>query len=152
MAFEDKRRVRWTVLGTTQVGSPYLEPAVMSLSGRVIAVDRPSRQITVRRAPISADTAKGYAFYQHARKEGQRVALTETARLRLAEVTRWLADQNGEITILADDAVDYCLNGEFDGGFNSIAVGDFVGVRYYVDHQSGDLLVPHTIRISKPIR
>ena len=90
-------------------------------------------------------------IYQHARKEGQRVALTETARLRLAEVERWLADQNGEIVILADDAVDYCLNGKFAGGFDSIAVGDFVGVRYYLDHQPGDLLVPHTIRISKPI-
>ena len=53
--------------------------------------------------------------------------------------------------ILTDDAVDYCLNGEFGGGFNDIEVGDFVGVRYYPGRQRGDVLVPHTIRITKPV-
>jgi hypothetical protein len=77
--------------------------------------------------------------------------LTDTARLRLAEVEKWLKDPNGEVVVLADDAVDYCLNGEFGGGFASLAVGDFVGIRYYPDRQPKGTLVPHTIRISKPI-
>jgi hypothetical protein len=77
--------------------------------------------------------------------------LTETARLRLAEVEKWLKDPTGEVVVLADDAVDYCLNGEFDGGFDDMQIGNFVGVRYYPDRQREDILVPHTIRISKPI-
>ena len=51
----------------------------------------------------------------------------------------------------ADDAVDYCLNGEFGGGFDDIQVGDFVGVRYHPDRQLAEILVPHTIRITKPL-
>ena len=53
--------------------------------------------------------------------------------------------------ILADEAVDYCLNGEFGGSFDDIHVGDFVGVRYYPDRQQEDVLVPHTIRITRPV-
>jgi hypothetical protein len=119
-------------------------------SGQVTAIDSDSRTITIRRAPISAETAKGYAFYQEAQEQGRHVALTETTRLRLAEVERWLQAPDAETTFLADDAVDYCLNGQFGGGFTDLAIGDFVGVRYYPDRQSGDLVVPHTIRISKP--
>ena len=105
------------VLGTTQVANPYIEPSVMWLSGHVIAVDSATHKITVKRTPITAEAAKGYGFYQEARKSGQTLALTETARLRLAEVEKWLKDPKGEVVVLADDAVDYCLNGEFGGGF-----------------------------------
>jgi hypothetical protein len=132
--------------------TPYLEPSVMWLSGRVTAVDSQTHQITVKRAPITAETAKGYGFYLEARKKGQSLALTGTARLRIAEVEKWLKDEKGEVIVLADDAVDYSLNGAFGGGFKDIAAGDALGVRYYPDRQQGDLLVPHTIRISKPIK
>ena len=49
------------------------------------------------------------------------------------------------------NAVDYCLNGEFGGGFDDMQIGDFVGIRYYPGHQPKGMLVPHTIRITKPI-
>jgi hypothetical protein len=139
------------VLDATQVENPYMEPSVMWMSGHVTATDSETHTITVRRRPITAEAAKGYGFYQEAKKSGQTLALTETARLRLAEVEKWLKDPTGEVVVLADEAVDYCLNGEFGGGFESLAVGDFVGVRYYPGHQPKSMLVPHTIRISKPI-
>jgi len=137
------------VLDATQVTNPYVEPSVMWLSGHVIVVDPATRKITVKRTTITADAAKGYGFYREAKRSGQTLALTDTARLRLAEVEKWLKHPTGEVVVLADDAVDYCLNGEFGGGFEGLAVGDFVGVRYYPDRQHGDILVPHTIRISR---
>jgi hypothetical protein len=123
----------------------------MWLSGHVTTTDSATHTITVRRTPITVETAKGYGFYLDAKKTGQTLALTETTRLRLAEVEKWLKDAVGEVVILADDAVDYCLNGEFGGGFDDIQVGDFVGVRYYPDRQPEGLFVPHTIRVSKPV-
>jgi hypothetical protein len=135
-----------------QFKPPYLEPSVMWLSGRVTTVDPKTHQITVKRAPISSQTAKGYGFYLEAMKKGQNPALTGPARLRIAEVEKWLKDDKGKVVVLADDAVDYSLNGTFSGGFKDIAVGDAVGVRYYPDRQKGGLLVPHTIRISKPLK
>jgi hypothetical protein len=139
------------VLDATQIANPYVEPSVMWLSGHVIAIDPSTHKITVKRTPITAETAKGFGFYREAQRSGQTIALTDTARLRLAEVEQWLKDKKREAVVLADDAVDYCLNGEFGGGFKSLDVGDFVGIRYYPDRQHGDILVPHTIRISKPI-
>lgn len=139
------------VLNVEQVERPSQEPSVMWLSGHVIAVDSAPRKITVKRSPITAAAAKGYRFYLEAKKNGQSLALTDTARLRLAEVEKWLQDSKGDVVVLADDAVDYCLDGEFGGGFDDIDVGDFVGVRYYPDRQRGVILVPHTIRITKPI-
>jgi hypothetical protein len=139
------------VLGAGQVANPYIEPSVMWLSGQVIAVDPASHKITVKRTPITTETAKGYGFYQEAQRSGRTLALTDTARLRLAVVEKWLKDTKGEVVVLADDAVDYCLNGEFGGGFDSLAVGDFVGVRYYPGRQRRDILVPYTIRITKPL-
>jgi hypothetical protein len=139
------------VLDATEVANPYDEPSVMWLSGRVLAIDPKTRRVSVERAPISAETARGYGFYQEAKKSGQSLALTNTARLRLVEVEKWLKDAKGEVVVLADDAVDYCLNGEFGGGFENLNIGDFVGVRYYPERQRGDVLVPHSLRISKPI-
>jgi hypothetical protein len=139
------------VLDATQVENPYMEPSVMWMSGHVTATDSETHTITVRRTPITAEAAKGYGFYQEAKKSGQTLALTDTARLRLAEVEKWLKDPTKEVVILADDAVDYCLNGEFGGSFDDVQVGDFVGVRYYPDRQQEDVLVPHTIRITKPV-
>jgi hypothetical protein len=139
------------VLESGDIETPYLEPPVMWLSGHVTATDSATHTITVRRTPITAEAAKGYGFYQKAKKSGQTLALTDTARLRLAEVENWLKDPTGEVVVLADDAVDYCLNGEFGGGFDDMQIGDFVGIRYYPGHQPKSMLVPHTIRISKPI-
>lgn len=48
------------------------------------------------------------------------------------------------VTVLADDAVDYCLNGEVGGSFEELGVGDFVGIRYYPDRQQKGILAPHT--------
>jgi hypothetical protein len=139
------------VLDATQVERPDQEPSVMWLSGHVIAPDTATHKITVKRTPITAEAAKGYGFYLEAKRTGLTLALTDTARLRLAEIDKWLKDPTGEVVVLADDAVDYCLNGEFSGEFEDIRVGDFVGVRYYPDRQRGDVLVPHTIRITKPV-
>jgi hypothetical protein len=139
------------VLKPANIPNPYIEPPVMWLSGHVTATDSARRTITVRRTPITAEAAMGYGFYQEAKKSGQTLALTETARLRLAEVDKWLKDPKGHVVILADDAVDYCLNGKFGGGFESLAISDFVGVRYYPDRQPKGMLVPHTIRVSKPV-
>ena len=139
------------VLESGDIENPYLEPPVMWLSGHVTATDSETHTITVRRTPITAEAAKGYGFYLEAKRNGQTLALTETARLRLAEVEKWLKDPTGEVEVLADDAVDYCLNGEFGGSFDDIDVDDFVGVRYYPDRQREDVLVPHTIRITKPV-
>jgi hypothetical protein len=139
------------VLRPGDTEKPYKEPPVMWMSGHVTAIDSTKHTITVRRTPITTESAKGYGFYQEARKSGQTLALTDTARLRLAEVEKWLRDPTGEVEVLADDAVDYCLNGEFGGSFEDIHVGDFVGVRYYPNHQREDVLAPHTIRITKPV-
>jgi len=139
------------VLEPADIPNPYIEPPVMWLSDRVTAIDSATHTITVKRTPITAEAAKGYGFYLEAKKIGQTLALTETARLRLAETEKWLNDPKGQVVVLADDAVDYCLNGKFGGGFESLAVGDFVGVRYYPDRQPKGMLVPHTIRVSKPV-
>ncbi|MCH5376727.1 MAG: hypothetical protein JJ992_22405, partial [Planctomycetes bacterium] len=139
------------VLKPDDIKTPYEEPSVMWMSGHVIAIDATTHRITVKRTPITVEAAKGYGFYLEAKKNGQSLALTDTARLRLAEVERWLQDPKGQVVVLADDAVDYCLNGEFGGGFDDIQVGDFVGVRYYPDRQPGGMFVPHTIRVSKPV-
>ena len=139
------------VLKPGDIPSPYKEPSVMWLSGHVTAVDSATQKITVKRTPITAEAAKGYGIYLEARKNRQTLALTETARLRLTEVGRWLKDTKGRVSVLADNAVDYCLNGKFCGGFADIKVGDFVGVRYYPNRQQQGVLIPHTIRISKTI-
>jgi hypothetical protein len=139
------------VLDGSQVERPGSEPVVMWLSGRVTGVDADTRMITIRRTPIDPGAAKGYAFYQELTRNGRNVALTETARVRLREVERWLDTKQSTVTVLSDDAVDYCLNGEFGSGFTSIAVGDCVGIRYYPSHQPEDVIIPHTIRISKPM-
>ena len=139
------------VLSTNMLKSSYGEPGVMWMSARVTAVDARAHRITVKRTPLSEKDAKGYAFYTEITKAGRKLNLTTTAKLRMAEVENWLRDARGTITVLADDAVDYCLNGRFGGGFDDIAPGDFVGVRYYPDRQRGGALAPHTIRISKPI-
>ena len=140
------------VLDGSQVERPGSEPVVMWLSSRVTGVDADTHMITIRRTPIDPGGARGYAFYQELTRNGRHVALTETARVRLREVERWLGTKESTVTVLSDDAVDYCLNGEFGGGFTSIAVDDFVGVRYYPSHQPEDVLIPHTIRISKPMK
>jgi hypothetical protein len=131
--------------------NPYQEPPVMWMTGHVTAIDSATHEITVKRTPITAESAKGYGFYLQAQRSGRTLALTETARLRLVEVEKWLKNPTAEVVVLADHAVDYCLNGQFDGGFEDMAVGDFVGIRYYPDRQPKGTLVPHTIRISKPI-
>ena len=56
-----------------------------------------------------------------------------------------------EFGLLNTDLGANCVNGEFSGGFDDIRVGDFVGVRYYPDRQRAEILVPHTIRITKPL-
>jgi hypothetical protein len=139
------------VLRPGDTEKPYQEPPVMWMSGHVTATDSATHTITVSRTPITAESAKGYGFYKEAKKSGQTLALTDTARLRLEEVEKWLKDPTGEVAVLADDAVDYCLNGEFGGSFDDIHVGDFVGIRYYPDRQRDDVLDPHTIRITQPV-
>ena len=132
--------------------TPYWEPPVMWLSGRATAIDSDTRAISVERTPLTAEKAIGFRFYQELRDAGKQVALTEAVRLRTAEVQSWLSSRSRTVLVLADIAVDYCLNGKFGGRFEDIAVGDFLGVRYYPDRQSKELLVPHTIRISKPLQ
>jgi hypothetical protein len=139
------------VLNADQAKRPYGEPPVMWMSARVRSVDARRRRLSVKRAPLTAKEAKGYSFYREITRSGRELDLSSRAKLRMAEVEKWLKDPKGIVTVLADDAVDYCLNGKFGGGFGDIAPGDFVGVRYYPDRQTGGVIAPHTIRISKPI-
>ncbi|MEM7391531.1 MAG: hypothetical protein AAF492_04210 [Verrucomicrobiota bacterium] len=139
------------VIDAARAKKPGLEPVVIWMSGYVTEVDPTTRRITVERTPITAEAATGYRFHLEAREQGQRLALTQTAKVRQAEVAKWLAAPEQPIVVLADDATDVSLNGAFEDDIEHLSIGDFVGIRYYPECQPDHLLVPHTLRITKPI-
>ncbi len=118
--------------------------------GRVASIDAEHRRVVVKPWPYDTQALTGRRIVAEHRAAGRQVHLDETARLRHACVERWIADAGKPETFYLDDAVDYTLNGLFGAGFDDLAVGDAVTIRYDCRHDATAPIPAELVRISRP--